>query len=51
MAVRREAIAKVRAGSGTEATKARDAARHERELADLQSRHQETESAIRKLSY
>jgi tetratricopeptide (TPR) repeat protein len=46
IALRREAIAKVQAGPGTESGKAREAARHERELADLQSRREEALRAI-----
>jgi tetratricopeptide (TPR) repeat protein len=39
--VRREAIDKIRKGSGTETLKARDSARHERVLADLTERRRE----------
>ena len=46
IALRREAIAKVQAGPGTESGKARETARHERELADLQSRRDEAHRAI-----
>ena len=46
IALRREAIARVQGGPGTEATKARDAARHQRELADLESRRDEVLRAI-----
>ena len=46
IALRREAIAKVQAGSGSDAAKAREAARHERELIDLQSRRDEALRAI-----
>ncbi len=46
IALRREAIAKVQTGRGTDTAKARDTARHERELADLQSRRDEAVRAI-----
>jgi len=46
IALRREAIATVQAGPGTATAKAREAARHERELADLQSRRDEALRAI-----
>jgi tetratricopeptide (TPR) repeat protein len=41
IALRREAIDKVRSGNGSETLKARDSARHERVLADLTERRQE----------
>jgi tetratricopeptide (TPR) repeat protein len=41
IALRREAIAKVAAGPGSDALKARETARHERVLADLEERRQE----------
>ena len=44
--LRREAIAKVQTGPGTDTAKARDTARYERELADLQSRREEALRAI-----
>jgi tetratricopeptide (TPR) repeat protein len=46
IALRHEAIAKVQIGPGTETSKARDTARHERELAELQSRRDEALRAI-----
>ena len=46
IALRREAIAKVQAGPGTETGKARETARYERELADLQGRRDEALRAI-----
>ena len=46
IAVRREAIAKMQAGPGTETTKARDTARHQRELDDLEGRRDEAVRAI-----
>jgi tetratricopeptide (TPR) repeat protein len=46
IALRREAIAKIEAGTGSETTKAREIARHQRELADLQSRREEAVRAI-----
>jgi tetratricopeptide (TPR) repeat protein len=46
IALRREAIAKVQAGPSTESGKARETARYERELADLQSRRDEALRAI-----
>ena len=46
IALRREAIARIEAGPGTETAKARESARHRRELADLQSRRDEAERAI-----
>jgi tetratricopeptide (TPR) repeat protein len=46
IALRREAIARVQAGPGTDATKARDTARHRRELADLEGRREEALRAI-----
>ena len=44
--LRREAIARVQAGPGTEAAKARDAARHQRELIELEARRDEALRAI-----
>ena len=41
IAVRREAIQRIRAGTGSETLKARDSARHERVLADLTERRRE----------
>jgi tetratricopeptide (TPR) repeat protein len=41
IAVRREAIDKIRGGNGSETLKARDSARHERVLADLTERRRE----------
>jgi tetratricopeptide (TPR) repeat protein len=49
IAVRREAISKVESGPGTATAKARDTARHQRELADLESRREEALRAIRVL--
>jgi tetratricopeptide (TPR) repeat protein len=46
IALRREAIAKVQAGPGTETSKARDAARHQRELNELEARRDEAVRAI-----
>jgi tetratricopeptide (TPR) repeat protein len=46
IALRREAIARIEAGPGSETAKARESARHRRELADLQSRRDEAERAI-----
>jgi tetratricopeptide (TPR) repeat protein len=46
IALRRETIAKVQTGPGTDTAKARDTARHERELAELQSRRDEALRAI-----
>jgi tetratricopeptide (TPR) repeat protein len=46
IALRREAIATVQAGPGTATSKARDTARHERELVDLQARRDEAVRAI-----
>jgi tetratricopeptide (TPR) repeat protein len=46
IALRREAIAKVQAGPGTETSKARDAARHQRELTELEARRDEAVRAI-----
>jgi hypothetical protein len=46
IALRREAIARVQTGPGTDATKARDTARHRRELADLEGRREEALRAI-----
>jgi len=46
IALRREAIAKIQAGPGSDAAKARESARHVRELADLESRRDEAERAI-----
>jgi tetratricopeptide (TPR) repeat protein len=44
--LRREAIARVQAGPGSETAKARDTARHQRELADLEGRRDEVLRAI-----
>jgi len=49
IAVRREALAKALTGPGTEVSKARDAARHRRELNDLETRRQEVMRAIEAL--
>jgi tetratricopeptide (TPR) repeat protein len=49
IAVRREAISKVESGPGTPTAKARDLARHQRELADLEVRREEALRAIRVL--
>jgi tetratricopeptide (TPR) repeat protein len=46
IALRREAIARVLAGPGTETAKARDTARHRRELTDLEGRRDEALRAI-----
>jgi tetratricopeptide (TPR) repeat protein len=46
IALRREAIARVEAGPGTETSKARDTARHRRELNDLEDRRNEALRAI-----
>jgi tetratricopeptide (TPR) repeat protein len=46
IALRREAIARVQDGPGTDAAKARDTARHRRELADLEGRRAEALKAI-----
>jgi tetratricopeptide (TPR) repeat protein len=46
IALRREAIAKVQAGPGTAISKARDTARHERELTELEARRDEAVRAI-----
>ena len=46
IALRREAITKVQTGPGTDNTKARDTARHRRELADLEGRRDEVHRAI-----
>jgi tetratricopeptide (TPR) repeat protein len=46
IALRREAIARVQAGPGTETSKARDAARHRRELTELETRRDEALRAI-----
>jgi tetratricopeptide (TPR) repeat protein len=46
IALRREAIANVQAGPGTDATKARDTARHQRELTELEGRRAEALKAI-----
>ena len=46
IALRREAIAKVQAGPGTDTAKARDAARHQRELTELEARRDEALRAI-----
>jgi tetratricopeptide (TPR) repeat protein len=44
--LRREAIARVQAGPGTETSKARDTARHRRELTELEDRRDEALRAI-----
>jgi tetratricopeptide (TPR) repeat protein len=44
--LRREVIAKVQAGPGTDAIKAREAARHQRELIELEARRDEALRAI-----
>lgn len=44
--LRREAIAKIRGGSGTDTLKARDSARHERVLVDLTERRREVARVI-----
>ncbi len=46
IALRREAIAKVQAGPGTETSKTRDSARHQRELTELEARREEAVRAI-----
>jgi tetratricopeptide (TPR) repeat protein len=46
IALRREAIAKVQAGPGSETAKARDTARHKRELTALEDRREEAVRAI-----
>ncbi len=46
IALRREAIAKIQAGLGSDTAKARESARHQRELTDLQSRRDEALRAI-----
>ena len=46
IALRREAIARIEAGPGTETAKARESARHLRELTDLQGRRDEALRAI-----
>lgn len=46
IALRREAIAKIQAGPGTETAKARDTARHQRELIELEARRDEALRAI-----
>lgn len=46
IALRREAIAKIQAGPGSDAAKARDAARYQRELTELQGRRDEAVRAI-----
>jgi tetratricopeptide (TPR) repeat protein len=46
IALRREAIARVQAGPGTDTAKARDAARHRRELTELEGRRDEAVRAI-----
>jgi tetratricopeptide (TPR) repeat protein len=46
IALRREAIAKVEAGPGTDTAKARDTARHRRELTNLEARRDEALRAI-----
>jgi tetratricopeptide (TPR) repeat protein len=46
IAVRREAIDKIRMGTGTETLKARDSARHERVLADFTERRREVSRIV-----
>jgi tetratricopeptide (TPR) repeat protein len=46
IAVRREAVETIRTGQGTETLKARESARHERVLADLEERRHETTRLI-----
>jgi tetratricopeptide (TPR) repeat protein len=46
IALRREAIAKIQAGPGTDTAKARDSARHRRELTDLEERRDQAVRAI-----
>ena len=46
IALRREAIATIQAGPGSETAKARESARHQRELSDLQDRRDEAVRAI-----
>jgi tetratricopeptide (TPR) repeat protein len=46
IALRQEAIAKIEAGPGSDTAKARDSARHQRELTELQSRRDEALRAI-----
>jgi tetratricopeptide (TPR) repeat protein len=46
IALRREAIAKVQAGPGSESAKAREMARHQRELTELEGRRDEALRAI-----
>jgi len=46
IALHHEAIARIEAGPGSDTAKARDTARHERELAELQSRRDEALRAI-----
>ena len=46
IALRREAIAKVQSGPGTDTAKTRDAARHQRELIELEARRDEALRAI-----
>ena len=46
ISLRREAIARVQAGPGTETSKARDSARHRRELDALEDRQAEAVRAI-----
>jgi tetratricopeptide (TPR) repeat protein len=46
IALRRETIAKVQGGPGTDTAKARDSARHQRELTDLEGRRNEALRAI-----
>jgi tetratricopeptide (TPR) repeat protein len=46
IALHREAIARIQAGPGSETAKARESARHQRELADLEGRRDEAVRAI-----
>jgi len=46
IALRRDAIAKIEAGPGSDTAKARDSARHEREFAELHRRRDEALRAI-----
>jgi tetratricopeptide (TPR) repeat protein len=46
IALRREAIARIQAGSGSDIAKGRESARHQRELTELQSRRDEAVRAI-----
>jgi tetratricopeptide (TPR) repeat protein len=46
IALRREAIASIQAGPGSDTAKARESARHQRELTDLQDRRDEAVRAI-----